>query len=139
MTWNFDITAAPRGEEKDRLHRHDEALLHATEALWSERKEFVTMLGMELAVKAYLDKMRFTPPASQPRRMALTKSQKDLLDFIQAYVAQNDGVSPFYDEMKEAVGLNSKSGIHRLVTGLEERGCIRRLPNRARSIAVEGA
>ena len=65
----------------------------------------------------------------------LTKKQIQLLEFIQARMAR-DGVPPSFDEMKLALDLRSKSGIHRLVTALEERGFIRRLPNRARAIEV---
>lgn len=65
----------------------------------------------------------------------LTKKQYDLLAFIHKRV-QRDGVSPSFDEMKEALDLRSKSGIHRLITALEERGFIRRLAHRARAIEV---
>ena len=65
----------------------------------------------------------------------LTKKQHELLIFIHGHLAEN-GVSPSFDEMKEALGLKSKSGIHRLITGLEERHFIRRLPHRARAIEV---
>ena len=65
----------------------------------------------------------------------LTKKQLQLLEFIHART-QINGVSPSFDEMKEALDLKSKSGIHRLITALEERGFIRRLPHRARAIAV---
>lgn len=65
----------------------------------------------------------------------LTKKQTELLLFINARIAQ-DGVSPSFEEMKEALDLKSKSGIHRLITGLEERGFIRRLPHRARALEV---
>src|SRR5260221_2140971 len=65
----------------------------------------------------------------------LTKKQHDLLMFINHRLAQ-DGVSPSFEEMKEALGLKSKSGIHRLISGLEERGFIRRLPHRARALEV---
>ena len=65
----------------------------------------------------------------------LTKKQHELLIFIHAHLSEN-GVSPSFDEMKEALGLKSKSGIHRLITGLEERHFIRRLPHRARAIEV---
>jgi repressor LexA len=65
----------------------------------------------------------------------LTKKQYDLLMFIHKRV-QRDGVSPSFDEMKAALDLRSKSGIHRLITALEERGFIRRLPHRARAIEV---
>jgi len=65
----------------------------------------------------------------------LTKKQRERLAFIEARLAA-DGVSPSFDEMREAVGLKSKSGVHRLVGGLEERGFLRRLPNRARALEV---
>ena len=65
----------------------------------------------------------------------LTKKQLELLNFIQKRV-QRDGVPPSFDEMKEALDLRSKSGIHRLITALEERGFIRRLAHRARAIEI---
>ncbi|WP_299360938.1 transcriptional repressor LexA [uncultured Paracoccus sp.] len=65
----------------------------------------------------------------------LTRKQIQLLEFIQARMAR-DGVSPSFDEMKLALDLRSKSGIHRLVTALEERGFIRRLPHRARALEI---
>ena len=65
----------------------------------------------------------------------LTRKQYDLLRFIHECLSK-DGVPPSYDEMKEAVNLKSKSGIHRLITGLEERGFIRRLPHKARALEV---
>ncbi|MAC81323.1 MAG: repressor LexA [Rhodobacteraceae bacterium] len=65
----------------------------------------------------------------------LTKKQLDLLNFINKRV-QRDGVPPSFDEMKEALDLRSKSGIHRLITALEERGFIRRLPHRARALEI---
>jgi repressor LexA len=65
----------------------------------------------------------------------LTKKQLDLLEFINKRVAR-DGVPPSFDEMKEALDLRSKSGIHRLITALEERGFIRRLAHRARALEI---
>ncbi|GHU04425.1 LexA repressor [Alphaproteobacteria bacterium] len=65
----------------------------------------------------------------------LTKKQHELLVFIDQRL-KDTGVSPSFDEMKTALGLKSKSGIHRLITGLEERGFIRRLPHRARALEV---
>jgi len=65
----------------------------------------------------------------------LTKKQLNLLEFIQKSVAR-DGVPPSFDEMKEALNLRSKSGIHRLITALEERGFIRRLAHRARALEI---
>ena len=65
----------------------------------------------------------------------LTKKQKDLLILIDNRISAV-GVPPSYDEMKDALGLASKSGIHRLITALEERGFVRRLPNKARALEV---
>ena len=65
----------------------------------------------------------------------LTRKQLDLLEFINKRV-QEDGVPPSFDEMKEALDLRSKSGIHRLITALDERGFIRRLAHRARAIEI---
>jgi repressor LexA len=65
----------------------------------------------------------------------LTKKQLELLKFIDKRI-QRDGVPPSFDEMKEALDLRSKSGIHRLITALEERGFIRRLAHRARALEI---
>src|SRR5258706_3592707 len=65
----------------------------------------------------------------------LTKKQHELLMFIHERIKES-GVSPSFDEMKDALDLASKSGIHRLITGLEERGFLRRLPHRARALQV---
>jgi repressor LexA len=65
----------------------------------------------------------------------LTRKQYELLRFINERLKES-GVPPSFDEMKDALDLRSKSGIHRLITALEERGFIRRLPNRARAIEV---
>jgi repressor LexA len=65
----------------------------------------------------------------------LTPKQQLLLSFIQTRLEEG-GVSPSFEEMKEALDLRSKSGIHRLINALEERGFIRRLPNRARALEV---
>ncbi len=65
----------------------------------------------------------------------LTKKQLELLRYIDQYMKAHS-VSPSFEEMKDAVNLKSKSGIHRLVTALEERGFLRRLPHRARALEV---
>jgi repressor LexA len=65
----------------------------------------------------------------------LTAKQKELLLYIHERIKES-GVSPSFDEMKEALDLASKSGIHRLITALEERGFLRRLPHRARALEV---
>lgn len=65
----------------------------------------------------------------------LTSKQRELLLFIHKRLGDT-GVSPSFDEMREALALKSKSGVHRLISALEERGFIRRLPNRARALEV---
>jgi repressor LexA len=65
----------------------------------------------------------------------LTRKQHELLTFIQIRLEES-GISPSFEEMKEALDLKSKSGVHRLISALEERGFIRRLPNRARALEV---
>ncbi|MBA3054300.1 MAG: transcriptional repressor LexA [Sphingomonadales bacterium] len=65
----------------------------------------------------------------------LTRKQHELIGFIQARLEET-GISPSFEEMKEALDLKSKSGVHRLISALEERGFIRRLPNRARALEV---
>jgi repressor LexA len=65
----------------------------------------------------------------------LTAKQRELLLFIHDRLGES-GVSPSFDEMREALALKSKSGVHRLISALEERGFIRRLPNRARALEV---
>ena len=65
----------------------------------------------------------------------LTAKQRELLQFITVRL-EDSGISPSFEEMKEALDLKSKSGVHRLISALEERGFIRRLPNRARALEV---
>ena len=65
----------------------------------------------------------------------LTRKQSELLSYLSGHMQQHD-VPPSFDEMRDALGLASKSGVHRLVSGLEERGYIRRLANRARAIEI---
>ncbi len=66
----------------------------------------------------------------------LTKKQKDLLLFIHEKISKDD-IPPSFEEMKEALGLRSKSGIHRLISALVERGYIERLPHRARALEIK--
>jgi repressor LexA len=65
----------------------------------------------------------------------LTRKQHELIRFIQTRL-EDTGVSPSFEEMKDALDLKSKSGVHRLISALEERGFIRRLPNRARALEI---
>lgn len=66
----------------------------------------------------------------------LTRKQRDLLNFIQAKTQENNGVCPSFEEMRSHMQLKSKSGIHRLVLALEQRGFVRRIPHCARAIEV---
>ena len=66
----------------------------------------------------------------------LTAKQRELLLFIDDRLKESGDFSPSFDEMREALELKSKSGVHRLISALEERGFIRRLPNRARALEV---
>jgi len=66
---------------------------------------------------------------------SLTQKQKDALDFIAGYIGKF-GKGPSFDEIKDGLGLKSKSGVHRLVTALVDRGYLVRLPNRARALAL---
>jgi repressor LexA len=75
------------------------------------------------------------PAGHRENQTMLTRKQFELLRFIHERLKES-GVPPSFDEMKDALDLRSKSGIHRLITALEERGFIRRLPNRARAIEV---
>ena len=65
----------------------------------------------------------------------LTKKQKELFDYLCKYISENQ-ISPSFEEMKEAVNLKSKSGIHRLITSLEQRGFIKRLKHKARAMEI---
>ena len=65
----------------------------------------------------------------------LTRKQKELFDYLKDYISNNQ-ISPSFEEMKQAVNLKSKSGIHRLITSLEQRGFIKRLKHRARAMEI---
>ena len=65
----------------------------------------------------------------------LTKKQKTLLDYLNSYIKKN-GISPSFEEMKNAVNLKSKSGIHRLIVSLEQRGFVKRLKHKARAMEI---
>ena len=65
----------------------------------------------------------------------LTKKQKELFDFLNVYISSNS-ISPTFEEMKRAINLKSKSGIHRLITSLEQRGFIKRLKHKARAMEI---
>lgn len=67
----------------------------------------------------------------------LTKRQADTLGFIRSYHSEH-GITPTYSEIRDHLGIASKSGVNRIVVGIEDRGFIRRIPHRARSIALVG-
>lgn len=73
---------------------------------------------------------------SSNRKFALTRKQKETLDFIKAYMKEHDGLCPSYEEIKDGVSLKSKCGVNRLVNGLKERGHIDFIPHKARSIVI---
>lgn len=99
---------------------------------WLTRGERDRMAGqIEQAILA--ERQRHTSPA---RRLSLTPRQQDAMDFITAYRKESGGISPSYLEIMGAIGLASKSGVNRIVKGLEERGYIARMPNLARVIQV---
>src|SRR4030088_3395939 len=90
--------------------------------------------GLQPSVRA-ASRLRQLTIATWGLHEMLTRKQYELLRFISERLKES-GVPPSFDEMKDALDLRSKSGIHRLITALEERGFIRRLPNRARAIEV---
>src|SRR6202045_1197410 len=96
--------------------------------------------GLRNAARTYIVRSPFVQyrvalAASKRARPMLTRKQSELLRFIHERLKET-GVPPSFDEMKDALFLRSKSGIHRLIIALEERGFIRRLPNRARALEV---
>jgi repressor LexA len=111
--------------------------------LCASRDPFVFLkrrgLPYALALNCRPDRTRDWQPRRAPGRIEsqpmLTKKQSELLRFIHERLKET-GVPPSFDEMKDALDLRSKSGIHRLIIALEERGFIRRLPNRARALEV---
>lgn len=75
---------------------------------------------------------------TETRRSAVTAKQRELMGFIRSFTAENNGVAPSFREMRDFMGGASISSIHGIVSALEERGHIERLPNKARSIVVIG-
>ena len=89
-----------------------------------------------MIVRAILrDRERRAPGPTSYRVGGLTAHQKRVFDYLQAYIAEH-GYSPSYDDIKTRFDLASKSGVHRVMHELEERGFIRMLPNRSRSITI---
>lgn len=116
------------------MSKKSEAIADAVYERWiasKPGKEVTFKAAIIVAVEAGMKAHRATAG-----RMGMTVQQKNLLAYIEAYAADHDGVAPSFDEMKDALGLRSKSGVHRLILALEERGKIARLPNRARCIEL---
>ena len=92
-----------------------------------------------IVLEAEVERLKAQLAAKEPKRptrAGLTPKQRVLLDFIARYQHERRGVSPSFDEMAQAIGLASKSGVHRLVEGLVERGALERLPNQARALRI---
>lgn len=92
-----------------------------------------------IVLEAEVERLKAALAAKEPKRptrAGLTPKQRALLDFIARYQRERRGVSPSFDEMARALGLASKSGVHRLVEGLVARGALERLPNQARALRV---
>jgi DNA-binding MarR family transcriptional regulator len=84
---------------------------------------------------AQVHKAAFNYPPST-KGMGLTARQRDLLNFIRSYSKMNRGQMPTFEEMRRALGLKSKSAIHRIIIALEERGHIHRIPTKARAMEL---
>ncbi len=108
------------------LHTHEAiALIHNRPGF---AKEVARQLGF-----THVGEAKSRPVLSG---FGLTMRQRELMDFIRQFHEANN-ISPSYDEMMVAVGLRSKSGVHRLITALEERGHLMRIPNRARCLILK--
>lgn len=105
----------------------------ANQIIYDARDPDVTV--RDLIAAAIVAGIELAGGGRRPTIGGLTKLQRDLLMFLLAYT-EDHGHAPSYDEMKAALGLRSKSGVHRLVRALEERGAIKRIPDRARAIEV---
>ena len=95
--------------------------------------------ALNIVLEAEVERLKAALAAKEPKRptrAGLTPKQRLLLDFIVRYQRERRGVSPSFDEMARALGLASKSGIHRLVEGLVARGALVRMPNQARTLQV---
>ncbi|SMF47788.1 LexA DNA binding domain-containing protein [Azospirillum oryzae] len=92
-----------------------------------------------IVLEAEVERLKAALAAKEPKRPSragLTPKQRALLDFIARYQRERRGVSPSFDEMAHAIGLASKSGVHRLIEGLVARGALERLPHQARALRV---
>ncbi|MFP5513405.1 MAG: LexA family protein [Alphaproteobacteria bacterium] len=92
-----------------------------------------------IVLEAEVERLKAQLAAKEPKRpirAGLTPKQRLLLDFIVRYQRERRGVSPSFDEMARALGLASKSGVHRLVEGLVARGALVRMPNQARTLQI---
>ena len=136
MTWNHDISTAPQGgavwlaTKCGKVFRSYRILEPRRDPRWAGHATGEEIIAWHpFGTPAH-------PDTAAVEKVSLTVRQAQLLGFIRSYCDEHDGVSPSYDEMKDFLGLASKGRIHELVQALGERGCIRRLANRPRSIAV---
>lgn len=88
-------------------------------------------LGIVIARAIMGDRLTYRAP----RIGGLTAHQKRVLEYLAAYIAEH-GIAPSYDEIRDYLGIVSKSSVHRVIHELEERGAIQRLPNRSRAITI---
>lgn len=89
-----------------------------------------------IVLEAEVERLKSQLAAKAPKATGLTPKQRELLDFIARYQRDHRGVSPSFAEMAQAIGLASKSGVHRLIECLVERGALERLPTQARALRV---
>ena len=98
-----------------------------------------TLTAQKLVLEAEVERLKAQLAAKElklPTRAGLTPKQRVLLDFIARYQRERRGVSPSFDEMARALGLASKSGVHRLIEGLVARGALVRMLNQARTLQI---
>lgn len=101
-----------------------------------EAADLPLTIAIERAFQEGLNHRTMVKPRVKIAHVSLTRQQRNLLDYIMAYRKAHKGVVPSYEEMCAGIGVRSKSGIHRLIKALEERGHITRLPDRARAIQI---
>lgn len=119
---------------------HQYALARAKKAFSEAEGVECSAAGFEAALDAYLIAAGIAPVTPNTSfTFGLTARQKDLLDVIKAYTAKSNGVSPSIREMRDLMQLHTTSSIHRILVGLEERGVIRRMGDRKRTIVLTEA
>lgn len=121
--------------QKGQIGRDDRSMMRISGAIPSVPVHWVKTLSGDAVTHGPIQSGPNDPEPGKRTEQMLTRKQLQLLEFINTRM-HKDGVPPSFDEMKEALDLRSKSGIHRLITALEERGFIRRLAHRARAIEI---